>query len=598
MELRFPLPISVLYVEDDPSTREEIIFALNPMVQSLLVAENGEEGKKLFYEHPIDLIITDIQMPVMDGLAMITQVKSTHPKIPVIVVTAFNDTHYLFKAIELGVSHYLNKPTNLKQLRSKIEELAEQIIDKKQAKWQAKLLQQYKTAIDETMTICKLDSHLDITYINAKYSHLSGYRSDEIIGMNYLSLLSLKEPNKKLDAFKHSMENGGIWHETIENRSKNGDHFILDTTAFALFESDGTTAEYVLIGDDITEVIRYRDFLEIELVKNRNSLNETLHFLQQYQNALQKGTAMCHIDLNGNILKVNQTFSDLLEYPHGKLLQSNHSAICAETKTVMEEIIARLGRNGTVQKELAYRSLEGKQKTFHSTFVPIVDIRGNIVEVLSMHHDITELITLNREITLTQHEVLSALGEAAENKSEETGSHVKRVAAYSYFLARKYGLNEADARLLEMAAPMHDVGKIAIPDAILHKPGKLTLKEMEIIQTHAEKGYRILAHSERPLLKCASIVALQHHEKFDGSGYPSGLKGEAIDIMGRIVAVADVFDSLGTKRSYKPAWELDTILEYFKAQRGIHFDPELVDILLGNIDEILTIRNLTADEPV
>jgi PAS domain S-box-containing protein len=326
--------------------------------------------------------------------------------------------------------------------------------------------------------------------------------------------------------------------------------------------------------------------LEIELHRNRKSLAETLHFLEQYQEALQVGTAVCHMSLDGKILEANETFCSLLGYSKDALLETKECSICQCEEFDILSIYEILKKENVCRKEFRYLTREGSIKIFDSVFVPISDTDGTIVEILSMHHNITELLELNQEVIKTQHEVLTVLGEAAENKSAETGSHVKRVAAYSRFLALKYGLNEEETRLIEMVAPMHDIGKIAIPDAILHKPGKLSEDEMEIMKMHSIKGHQMLSHSDRPLMKHAALVALQHHEKYDGTGYPAGLAGEDIHIAGRIIAIADVFDSLGSKRSYKEAWELNQIIEYFREQRGCHFDPVLVDILLDNLDEI------------
>ncbi|MDD2368419.1 MAG: response regulator [Sulfuricurvum sp.] len=587
--------LKVLYVEDDPMTREEILFSLTTFVDTIYTAENGEIGKELFYSHLPDLIITDIQMPVMDGLSMISAIKQTHPKIPVIIMTAFNDTSYLFKAIELGITHYVTKPVNLKNLLSKIDEIAEQIILKKKALWQEKLLSQYKNAIDETMAVSKTDALGIITYVNEKFCTLSGYTYDEIIGNSHALFRSLREKNEKFHALWEMISKGEQWHGVIENRAKNGDHFILDQTIFPLYDADNTIIEYIAIGDDVTELFHYRDFLEIELHRNRKSLDETLHFLEQYQEALQVGTAVCHMSLEGKILDANETFCQLLGYTKDSILKIEECAICQCEGFDIRSIHETLKKENVYKHEFQFRTREGSFKTFDSIFVPISDTNGAIVEILSMHHNITDLLELNKEIITTQHEVLTVLGEAAENKSAETGSHVKRVAAYSRFLADKYGLSDEEARLIEMVAPMHDIGKIAIPDSILHKPGKLSAEEMEIMKTHAYKGYQMLSHSERPLMKHAALIALQHHEKYDGSGYPSGLVGEDIHIAGRIVAIADVFDSLGSKRSYKEAWALEQIVEYFKEQRGCHFDPVLVDILLDNLDEIILINTRIQD---
>lgn len=198
-------------------------------------------------------------------------------------------------------------------------------------------------------------------------------------------------------------------------------------------------------------------------------------------------------------------------------------------------------------------------------------------------------LLLNEEIVETQKEAIYTLGEAVESRSEETGFHVKRVGDFCYLLAQKYGLDQETAKLIRMAAPMHDVGKIGIPDAILNKPGKLTPEEFEIIKTHTTIGHDILKGSKQRILTTAAIIALEHHERWDGFGYPKGLKGEQINILARITKVADVFDALSCKRVYKDAWELDQVLELFRKDRGSHFDPALVDLLLHNLNDFLEV---------
>lgn len=188
------------------------------------------------------------------------------------------------------------------------------------------------------------------------------------------------------------------------------------------------------------------------------------------------------------------------------------------------------------------------------------------------------------EIEKTQVEIILLMSEIAESRSKETGNHVKRVAKVSAELARLAGLSPEEVKLLEVASPMHDIGKVAIPDSILNKPGRLTDEEYDIMKTHAAIGYNLLRHSHRPIIKAAAIVAHEHHEKWNGKGYPEGTRGDRIHIFGRITAIADVFDALACERCYKAAWELPRIVELFKKERGEHFDPILVDLFLQNID--------------
>ena len=204
-------------------------------------------------------------------------------------------------------------------------------------------------------------------------------------------------------------------------------------------------------------------------------------------------------------------------------------------------------------------------------------------------------VKLAQEVEDTQREVVFTMGAVGESRSKETGNHVKRVAEYSKILALAYGLSKEEAELLKQASPMHDIGKVAIPDNILNKPGRFNENERLIMNTHAELGFHMIKNSQRPLLKAASIVAYEHHEKWDGSGYPQGKSGEDIHIYGRITAIADVFDALGSDRVYKKAWNDEKILNLFKEERGVHFDPKLVDIFFDKLDEIYAIRDSFRD---
>lgn len=195
-----------------------------------------------------------------------------------------------------------------------------------------------------------------------------------------------------------------------------------------------------------------------------------------------------------------------------------------------------------------------------------------------------------------ERKTIFCLAKAAEYRDPETGSHILRMAHYSLHIAKMMGLSSKDQELLLEAAPMHDIGKVGTPDAILLKPGRLTIEEFEIMKQHAEIGFKVLSQMHSPLLEAAAQIAYTHHEKFDGSGYPRGLKGEGIPIFGRIVAVADVFDALTSARPYKRAWSIDDAVAFLRDGKGKHFDPVCVDAFMMNWDEVLTIRERFADE--
>ncbi len=200
-----------------------------------------------------------------------------------------------------------------------------------------------------------------------------------------------------------------------------------------------------------------------------------------------------------------------------------------------------------------------------------------------------------QELKQTRLQVIQRLGRAAEYKDNETGLHVMRMSHYAQVIALAYGFSEQKAEDLLHAAPMHDIGKIGIADSILLKPGKLTVEEYQEMQKHPLIGAEIIGDCESDLLKMAKAVALYHHEKWDGTGYPFGLSGEQIPIEARIVALSDVFDALTSARPYKQAWTIEATLQHIRAQKGLHFEPVLVDLLEQNLQQILEIKQRWAE---
>ncbi|MES3023384.1 MAG: HD domain-containing phosphohydrolase [Pseudomonadota bacterium] len=221
----------------------------------------------------------------------------------------------------------------------------------------------------------------------------------------------------------------------------------------------------------------------------------------------------------------------------------------------------------------------------------ISDIDAKLLEVFCSGVAIAfDNILLTQEITDTQAELILRLGDVVESRSKEAGNHVRRMSEVCKMLARLSGMSEEETAVLKHAAPMHDIGKIATPDAVLLKPGKLDGAEWEIMKQHPAVGLSILDGSSRPILKAAAVIAHQHHEKFDGSGYPQGLAGTNIHPYARIVAVADVFDALVHQRVYKAAWPIDEVVSHLRKVSGSHLDPFYVDLLINNIDDALAIN--------
>ncbi|MCZ6645312.1 MAG: response regulator [SAR324 cluster bacterium] len=209
---------------------------------------------------------------------------------------------------------------------------------------------------------------------------------------------------------------------------------------------------------------------------------------------------------------------------------------------------------------------------------------------------IQRLERMDRQLRLSQEETVYRLAKAGEFRDNETARHVQRMSRYCELIAQQLGLEEERCELIRTASPLHDIGKIGTHDRILLKPGKLTGEEFEIMKEHAEIGYQILTGSESDLLNMGATIAWTHHEKYDGAGYPRGITGEDIPLEGRLTAVADVFDALTSKRVYKPAFEMTDAVNFMHQQKGAHFDPELVDVFLDSMPDVLRIKEQYGDE--
>ena len=259
------------------------------------------------------------------------------------------------------------------------------------------------------------------------------------------------------------------------------------------------------------------------------------------------------------------------------------------------------------QKQIRYRALDIGANDFLTKPVDKVEFLARAKNMLTLNDARKKLADqaawLAEEVRKATHEVVEReretvirLSRAAEFRDPETGAHILRMAHFSQIIARGMGLSESDQYLLLEAAPMHDIGKVGIADKILLKPGRLEPEEFEVMKRHATIGYELLQGSSSRVLQAGAEIARGHHEKFDGSGYPQGLKGEDIPIFSRIVAVADVFDALTSERHYKKAWDVEAAVDFLKAGSGSHFDPACVTAFLNAWDDVQQVRARYSEE--
>ncbi|MGR9044384.1 MAG: HD domain-containing phosphohydrolase, partial [Gammaproteobacteria bacterium] len=382
------------------------------------------------------------------------------------------------------------------------------------------------------------------------------------------------------------------WTGVIKNLNKAGERYVVDASIVAIVDEQDTIEEYVALMVDITELYERHERLSLNL---KNDLQAHAHLLKQYERALELGTSLCVTDPQGIIVNANQNFCSTLHCLPQDLVGYAFSELIQDCPNFHDQVFAKVYTQGHTSRVMKIRYQEEPEKIFSTIIIAIRDIKGEIHSLLALSQDITDSVRLTEDILDTQKELLYVMGEVVENRSQETGRHVKRVAELSELIALKYGLDEQHAEMIKIASPMHDVGKVGIADDILHKQGRLTESEFEIMKTHAVLGYNLLKNLDKPLIKLAASIAHQHHERYDGSGYPSGLKGEEITIEGRIVSLVDVFDALSSERAYKKPWRHEDVIEYILQQRGKQFDPQLVDIMMDNMDQILALRDLYRD---
>ena len=591
---------NILVVDDSKVIQHQLVDILKTRNYSIITAEDTDQIFKILENFEISLIFLDNELKSTNGLEFLEQNKLFLKKqldIPIIMLSSSKSPEFTKKALNASAVDIIKKPYVNEEIILKAAMWIDYKRSQRQIKKSTKLLQEYKDAVDEGSIVTKTDLKGIITYVNEPFCELTGYKQEELIGKPHSIVRHPDMPKETFqELWKTIVKKKKSWSGKIKNLKKDGSTFWINALIKPILDEKGNITEFIGLKNDITQEENIKDYFKLKFKDSQKDLENSIKMAKQYENALDESNIVTRTNLQGILTYVNRKFEQISGYKSEEVLGEKHSIIKHEdTPNEVFKDLWTTVLNGEIWKGIIKnKAKSGEAYWVNTVIVPIFN--GNeIVEFMSIRNDVTELFKLHKEIEDTQKEVIYKMGEIGETRSKETGNHVKRVAEYSKILALEYGLSKDDADILFTASPMHDIGKVGIPDSILKKPGRLTKEEFEIMKTHAEIGYNILKNSTRKVLKAASIVAYEHHEKWDGTGYPRALSGEDIHIYGRITALADVFDALGSKRCYKEAWDDEKIFDLLKEESGKQFDPKLIEIFFNKLDDFLEIRERLRD---
>lgn len=496
----------ILVVDDEVVIRELLHEVLTEQGFGVKLAHNGPQALDILrQEDDFVVLFTDIMMPEMDGIELISKAREICPAIVPIVMTGYATLETASAAVKEGAYDYVQKPFNLDEVRRAVTYALER-----------------RRLSDENARL------RDITDLFNISENIAAVRHEE-------QLLRF--------VLHAALERVGAMRGSVMLVSPDGRE--LNVACSEGLPAECENAVVALDGTISGWVARNVQPLFVEDIRKNPAIEEMGHQL--------KGRSFISVPLERKASPMDDV---------------------ERVKTSQPQVVAVL--NVTDKRQ-------GGE--FTETDLKALSIVANHAAAA------LENVRLLRDMEDSQREIVFTLGEIVETRSRETGSHVKRVAEYCRMLALKCGLTWTEGEMLRMASPLHDIGKVGIPDAILGKPGRLNEQEYEVIKTHAQIGYDMLCKSKGRILQAAAIIALEHHERWDGGGYPAGKSGEDIHIYGRIGCIADVFDALGVDRVYKEAWPVERILDYFREQRAQQFDPRLVDVFFENLDEVLAIRD-------
>jgi putative two-component system response regulator len=411
-----------------------------------------------------------------------------------------------------------------------------------------------------------------IVAFNRACSEFTGYRAEEVLGRSVFEILLPADEAPEVRGWIAAAqpENFPTQRE-LRWVDKDGAERPIAWTTHPLLDADGRIVQFVSTGIDVSS--------------QRTAERDAERWRSRTESFLNHAPALAYWkDLDGRFVFVNRRHEQLTGLPReqtiGRLVEEVFAPADAAEFRAEDERVARTGRPASSEATVVHGD---EDHHYFTVKFPLHGPDGTVEGVGGISTDITERVLVEKELERSYHETLRRLARAVEFRDNDTGEHIERMSSFCELIARGLSLGEQQCALIRAASTLHDAGKIAIPDEILLKPGSLTDRERAIMQTHAATGHQLLTGSASPLLQLAASIALTHHERYDGTGYPRRLAGHDIPIEGRIAAVADVFDALTSDRVYRPALPIDEAIELMDAERGRHFDPIILDTFLAGI---------------
>jgi PAS domain S-box-containing protein len=579
--LAAPSPAAVLVVDDNAGKRLAVRQMLAPLRHAVVEADSGRAAVLAVTQQSFAVILMDVSMPILDGYqtAKLIRERTESASTPIIFLTAYGrDETETASAYASGAVDFIFTPVLAAVLRAKVAAFIHLFVQSRELQRSLESITALNGALHDSEAHARavLQNVADgivtagetglIESFNRSAQRLFGYKEFEVIGQPLRRVIA---PNAD-DAASELATTEAV------GRRKDGSCFPMEINT-----------SLVNIGERM---------LTIGCIRDISARNEQVERERERQNTLRRDALRDRLAFeaapiggiitarDGTIERVNQAMCDMTGYTADELIGTPCSELAHQDErqhgsVVVDALLS--GRSDTERFDQRYLHRSGRIIEARVALTTIRDEHDEVAQLFGQIEDVTEARRTSRELEEAQFEMLTRLAAAAEFRDDDTGQHTRRVGDLSVTIAQHLELPEAEIELIRLAAPLHDLGKIAIPDAILGKPGELTVEEYDRMKAHTTIGAEMLGGSPFALLQMAEQIALTHHEKWDGSGYPGGLAGGAIPIAGRIVAVADVFDALTHSRPYKAAWSTADAIAEIESQSGRHFDPRVLEAFLS-----------------